>query len=161
MDRFYGTYAATVEDNDDPKGLCRVRVKVPEVLGDETTGWCLPAMPYAGNGVGLAAVPPRKSVVFVQWPAGDLTRVPHWTGAAWADGTGVPNAGPDRILLVTPAGNKVELCDQGGHEAVVLTANSGATVSLDANGVTVEFGKQKLIMGKDSISFNNGALEVK
>jgi uncharacterized protein involved in type VI secretion and phage assembly len=161
MDRFDGAYAATVEDNDDPKGLCRVRVKVPEVLGDETTGWCLPAMPYAGSGVGLAAVPPRGSVVFVEWPAGDVTRVPLWTGAAWADGTGVPNAGPDRVLLVTPAGNKVELRDADGDEALVLTAKSGAKVTLDANGVTVEFGSQKLVMAKSSISFNNGALEVK
>ena len=43
MDRFHGKYVGTVVDNDDPKGLCRLKVNVPEVLGDETTGWCLPS----------------------------------------------------------------------------------------------------------------------
>src|SRR5436305_6336259 len=32
--------------------------------------------PYAGSGVGLAAVPPVGSLVFVEWSAGDTTRVP-------------------------------------------------------------------------------------
>ena len=88
-DRFHGKYLGTVVDNDDPKALGRVRVKVPEVFGDETSGWCLPCSPYAGSGVGLAVVPPVGSLVFVEWPAGDTSRVPIWSGGAWPDGNGV------------------------------------------------------------------------
>lgn len=161
MDRFHGRYVGTVEDNEDSKGLCRLKVKVPEVLGEETTGWCLPSMPYAGAGVGLAAVPPIGALVFVEWPAGDPSRVPVWSGAAWADGTGVEGAGPDKILLLTGAGNKIEVRDADGDEAVVLTAASGAELTLDSAGVSVVFGGQSMTITDSSISFNDGALEIR
>ncbi len=161
MDRFHGRYPGTVVDNDDPKALGRIKVKVPEVLGEETTGWCLPSSPYAGAGAGFAAVPPKDSVVFVEWTAGDVSRVPVWCGAAWTDGSGVDGAGPETVLLVTPAGNKVELRDTSGDEAIELTAASGAVVRLDSSGVAVEFGSQKVAITRSSISFNDGALEIR
>jgi uncharacterized protein involved in type VI secretion and phage assembly len=161
MDRFPGRYLGTVVDNADPKGLCRVKVKVPEVFRDETAGWALPSSPYAGPGAGFAAVPPVGGLVFVEWPAGDTARVPIWSGAAWADGDGVEGAGPDAVVLLTPAGNRVELRDASGDEAIELTASSGAKVTLDSSGVLVEFGSQKVAITRASISFNDGALEVK
>jgi uncharacterized protein involved in type VI secretion and phage assembly len=160
-DRFTGKYLAVVTDNDDPKALSRLRVQVPEVFGEETTGWCLPSSPYAGPGVGLAAVPPIGSLVFVEWPNGDPTRVPIWAGAAWADGDGVQGAGPDSVLLVTPGGHRISLSDASGSEAIEITAASGAKVALDGDGVTVEFGSQRLALTRASISLNGGALEVK
>jgi uncharacterized protein involved in type VI secretion and phage assembly len=160
MDRFPGCYAGVVVDNDDPKGLCRLKVKVPEVLGDETTGWALPSLPFAGSGVGLAVVPPAGSVVFVEWPAGDVLRAPVWRGAAWADGDGVPDAGPERIILLTTAGNRLEIDDTGGAEAITLETPGGAQVLLDPDGVTVSFGSQKIALTSGSVSINDGALEV-
>jgi uncharacterized protein involved in type VI secretion and phage assembly len=150
-----------VIDNDDPKKLGRVRVQVPEVFGDETTGWCLPCSPYAGNGVGLAAVPPVGSLLFVEWPAGDTTRVPIWSGGAWPDGDGVQDAGPETLVLTTPAGHKVVLRDESGSEAIEIEAASGAKVSLSNDGISIEFGSQKVAMTRASISLNDGALEVK
>ena len=158
-DRFHGKYLGIVIDNDDPKKLGRVRVQVPEVFGDETTGWCLPCSPYAGNGVGLAAVPPVGSLLFVEWPAGDTTRVPIWSGGAWPDG--VQDAGPETLVLTTPAGHKVVLRDESGSEAIEIEAASGAKVSLSNDGISIEFGSQKVAMTRASISLNDGALEVK
>lgn len=161
MERFPGRYPATVVDNEDPKQLCRLRVRVPEVLGTQTSGWCLPSSPYAGPRVGLAAVPPRDSLVFVEWPAGDVARVPVWSGAAWTQGEGVPGAGPKSVVLLTPAGNRIELLDESGGEAVKVTAASGAAVTLDQSGVLITFGSQKIAMTSSGISFNDGALEVR
>src|SRR5712692_5374437 len=107
--RFYGKYLATVVDNDDSKGLSRIKVKVPEIFADETTGWCLPSSPYSGPQVGLAAVPPKNSLVFVEWPGGDTSRTPIWSGGAWSDGNGVPGAGPKVLVILTPGGHKVIL----------------------------------------------------
>jgi uncharacterized protein involved in type VI secretion and phage assembly len=159
-DRFHGKYLGVVVDNDDPKGLARLRVRVPEVFGDESTGWAMPCSPYAGSGIGLAAVPPVGSLVYVEWPAGDTTRVPIWSGGAWPDGDGVQDAGPDALVLTTPAGHKVVLRDESGSEAIEIEAASGAKVVLDKNGVQIEFGSQKLAMTQGSISLNDGALEV-
>ena len=160
-DRFHGKYLGIVIDNDDPKKLGRVRVQVPEVFGDETTGWCLPCSPYAGNGVGLAAVPPVGSLLFVEWPAGDTTRVPIWSGGAWPDGDGVQDAGPETLVLTTPAGHKVVLRDESGSEAIEIEAASGAKVACSNDGISIEFGSQKMAMTRASISLNDGALEVK
>jgi hypothetical protein len=160
-DRFNGKYLGVVVDNDDPKRLSRVRVKVPEIFGDESTGWAMPCSPYAGAGVGLAAVPPVGSLIFVEWPAGDTSRVPIWSGGAWPDGDGVTDAGPDSLVLTTPAGHRIVLRDASGSEAIEVEAASGAKLVLDSSGVAVEFGGQKLEITRSSISMNSGALEVK
>ena len=159
-DRHPGKHVAIVVDNADPKGLSRLKVQVPEIFGEQETGWCLPCSPYAGSGIGLAAVPPVGSLVFVEWPAGDVTRSPIWSGAMWADGDGVPGATPDALMLVTPSGHKIVLNDASGDESVEITAASGARLLLDADGVTVEFGSQKIALTQSSISLNDGALEV-
>ncbi len=160
-ERFVGKYFGLVVDNDDPKGVGRVRVKVPEVFGEETSGWCMPCSPYAGSGIGLAAVPPVGSLVFVEWPAGDTTRAPIWSGGAWPDGGGIDDAGPETLVLMTPAGHRIVLRDESGSEAIEIEAKSGAKLTLDSDGVTVEFGSQKLAMTSSSVSINDGALEVK
>ena len=159
--RVLGPYPATVVDNDDPKGLCRIRVVAPEILGEQETGWCQAATPYGGAGVGLAAVPPVGSVVFVEWPAGDVGRPPIWIGATWADGTGLDAAGPDAVVLVTPGGNRIELRDEAGSEKIEIEAASGAIVTLDSNGLVLSFGSQKIAMTNQSVSINDGALEVR
>jgi uncharacterized protein involved in type VI secretion and phage assembly len=160
MDRFPGKYVGVVVDNDDPSRLSRLRVRVPEVFGEETTGWCMPCSPYAGSRVGLAAVPPVGSLVYVEWPAGDLGRTPIWSGGHWSGGDGVEDAGPDALVLVTPGGNKIILRDVQGGEAVEIEAASGAKLVLDSEGARLEFGSQKVALTRASISLNGGALEV-
>jgi hypothetical protein len=160
-ERFHGKYLGIVVDNDDPKGLARLRVRVPEVFGDEPTGWCMPCTPYGGAGTGLAAVPPVGSLVYVEWTGGDVSRVPIWSGGAWPDGEGVPEAGPDAIALTTPAGHRVIIRDTAGSEAIEIEAASGAKIVLDGDGVLVEFGTQRLAVSRASISLNDGAMEVR
>lgn len=161
IERLYGRHSAIVVDNDDPKVLCRVRVRVPEVLADQESGWCRPAMPYAGSGVGFAAVPPVGSIVLIEWPGGDVTREPIWSGAAWADGDGIEGAGPDAVIILTPGGNKIELRDESGSEQVLIEAATGATITMDSNGLTLTFGSQEIAMTNQSVSVNGGALEVR
>lgn len=160
MDRFPGKYVGIVVDNDDPSRLSRLRVRVPEVFGEETTGWCMPCSPYAGSGVGLAAVPPTGSLVYVEWPAGDTSRTPIWSGGLWSGGDGVEDAGPDALVLVTPGGNRIILRDEQGGEAVEVEAPSGAKLVLDSEGARLEFGSQKIALTRASITLNDGALEV-
>lgn len=159
-ERFFGKYPGVVIDNSDPKSIGRLKVQVPEVFATETTGWCLPCSPYAGPAVGWAAVPPIGSVVFVEWPAGDVTRIGMWSGAMWTDGQGVPGAGPDSVVVLTPGGHRVELRDTAGNAAVEITAASGAKVTMDQSGIALEFSGQKIAITQASVSINDGALTV-
>lgn len=158
--RHLGAYLGTVVENDDPKKLGRVKVKVPELLDDVTTGWCLPSAPFAGKASGFYAVPPVESLVYVEWPAGDLSRIPRWTGAAWAEGDAIEGAGPTKVLIVTPAGHRIELSDEQGSETLIVKAKSGAKVVLDRSGLKLEYGGHKMAITQSSISFNDGALTI-
>ena len=66
-DRYLGKFAGVVMDNNDPDGLCRIDVSVPSVLTG-STGWCIPALPYAAPGAGLAVVPPPSDWVPIALP---------------------------------------------------------------------------------------------
>ncbi len=160
IERFVGKFQATVVDNDDPLGLARLRLRCDEVFQDETFGWALPSTPYSGENAGLAAVPPKDSLVWVEWPAGDTSRVAIWSGGSWARDKGVPDAGPEVVLLVTPAGHRIALKDSAGSESIEVKAVSGARILLDSNGISIEFGSQKIALTTASVSINDGALEV-
>lgn len=160
--RVHGKYLGWVVDNADPKELGRIRAKVPEILGEVPTGWCVPCSPYAGAGCGFAAVPPRDSLVFVEWTAGDTARVPIWSGGMWSGGEEIAFASrPDTVALVTPGKNRVLLRDTAGTEAIEIESASGAKVVLDADGVSISFGSQRVAVTRSVISFNDGALEVR
>jgi uncharacterized protein involved in type VI secretion and phage assembly len=118
--RFYGKYRGVVTDNQDPDNLGRIKARVPEVLVDEETGWAVPAAAYAGDGVGLYAVPAQDAGVWIEFEAGDLSR-PIWTGCWWG-GQQLP-------------------ADQGGAAATpalkILRTDQGLMVALDDDGQTV------------------------
>ena len=72
--RFYGKYRGRVTDNDDPLRIGRIKAVVPEILGDEATGWAVPCVPYAGANMGFYAIPEPDSGVWIEFEAGDVAR---------------------------------------------------------------------------------------
>ena len=82
--RLYGKYRGIVQSNEDPTGRGRLQVSVPAVLGSRPV-WAMPCVPYAGQGVGLFALPPVGAGVWVEFEAGDPS-YPIWVGCFWAQG---------------------------------------------------------------------------
>lgn len=101
--QFFGKYRGLVVDVNDPLMLGRVRADVPAVLGDVTSGWALPCVPYAGDGVGFHAIPPVGAGVWIEFEGGDPD-YPIWTGGWWGDAqlpqeeSGKPTRPPQKIL---------------------------------------------------------------
>lgn len=157
-EEYVGLFQGVVVDNDDPEGKCRIKAEVPEVL-DGTTGWCLPALPYAGDGCGFAMVPPVGASVLVQWQRGDLSSPPVWSGANFSGGSAVPGAGPDTLVVLTPGGHRLELSDQ--QKSLVITCSQGPVITLDGNGLTVDNGHGAVVeLQGSSVDVNHGALRV-
>lgn len=157
-DSYVGLFPATVAANDDPEHKCRIKVDVPEVL-EGTSGWCLPALPYAGDRCGFAVVPPLGAGVLVQWPRGDLSAPPVWSGANWSGTSAVDGAGPNTVILLTPGGHRLELSDDS--QTLTITCSAGPMITLDSSGISVDNGQgATLALQGSQVNINNGALVV-
>jgi uncharacterized protein involved in type VI secretion and phage assembly len=139
---FCGKFRGIVTDNDDPNHLGRIRVRVQDVLGDQESGWALPAMPYAGDGVGLYLIPPVDAFVWVEFEHGNPD-YPIWTGCFWGGNDELPASpvSPDVKVLKTDT----------------------ATITLDdsENSITIEMGELKIVMDDQGIELSNGQQTVK
>jgi uncharacterized protein involved in type VI secretion and phage assembly len=156
-DRFYGKYRGTVSDDQDPRDQGRVRARVPEVLGEEESGWALPCAPYGGDGIGFFAVPPPGTHVWVEFEAGDPSR-PIWSGCWWTRGQVPEGAKAGRLVWKTVSGHTITLDDE--EKSIEITDAGGAKVVLDKSGVELSKGGQKVALTGGSVSINDGALEV-
>lgn len=154
--RFYGKYRGTVTYIDTAQ-VGRIKAKVPAVLGEVKSGWCMPCVPYAGKDVGVALLPEVGSGVWIEFEGGDVS-LPIWTGCYWRQSE-IPSAAAAAVkVLRTKAGHEIVLDDDGGK--VTVTDSNDNKVTLDSSGVTVERGGGKLEITDGKVSVNGGALEV-
>ncbi len=168
--RYYGKYRGKIVDNKDPKGLGRIRAKIPELIGDQETGWALPCLPYGGSkDTGLFIVPEVDSNVWIEFEAGNLS-YPIWTGIWWseADGNEVPSEAqttdePTVKILKTKAGHRIELHDSDGQEKILITNKDGSIIEMDYSGTTIssDDGRSSIKLNAQGITLSRGANNIK
>jgi uncharacterized protein involved in type VI secretion and phage assembly len=161
---YYGKYRGIVADNKDPLFIGRVRAKVPDVFGDEQSGWATACTPFAGSGAGFFAIPDVGVGVWIEFEHGDPD-YPIWTGCWW----GSP-ADPPAEVLVPPyqkmmiksiGGHSITLDDTPGIGGVTLQTATGQKISLTALGIEIDDGQGGTIkLLGPQVSINSGALEV-
>ncbi len=153
--RFYGKYRGTVTAID--ADTLRIKAKVPAVLGDSETGWCMPCVPYAGDGVGFAFLPESGAGVWIEFEGGDVS-YPIWVGCYWRTGELPSDAKPAVKTIVTAKGAKLLLDDDA--QTITLTDGSNNKVMLSSDGITLERGANKVVLSDSNVSVNDGAMEV-
>jgi uncharacterized protein involved in type VI secretion and phage assembly len=160
--RYFGKYRGlvnAVEDVDSPdtQNLGRIRARVPEVYGDMISPWALPAVPFAGDGHGLVALPEVNDGVWIEFEAGDISR-PVWSGCWWASGQ-LPAPGARAVrTLVTSGGHRVVLDDEA--KKLQLLHSGGAELTMTDNDITLKIGSSQIVLSASGVSVNDGALEV-
>jgi hypothetical protein len=156
---FWGKYRGVVSDNRDPLFLGRVRAKVADVLGENESGWAMPSVPYAGNGVGLFLIPPTQASVWIEFEHGDPD-YPIWTGCFWAQGElpASPAVAETKVLKTDNA--TVTLSDLPGIGGVTIETKDGKKITMSALSLEVTDGKWSIKLTPTSVSINDGALEV-
>ncbi len=156
--RFYGKYRGRVTTNQDPKNLGRLRARVPEVLGDEETGWALPCTPYTGKGSGVYTVPEPEAGVWIEFEAGDVSR-PIWTGCWWGEeqlpksNSGTAATPPLKIirsekgLMVTmdDASQTLHVSDAHGRNMLEIKVQPGKITIKGATKAVVEAPQIELV----------------
>ncbi len=161
---FWGKYRGTVTSISDPLMVGRIQAQVPDVLGDQDSGWAMPCAPFGGSGMGFFALPAVGGGVWIEFEHGDPD-YPIWVGSWFGSVAEVPPillAPPYRKLLIkTEGGNSILLDDTPGIGGITLETASGQKVSLTPLGIEIDNGLGgKITMQGPQVSVNEGALEV-
>jgi uncharacterized protein involved in type VI secretion and phage assembly len=164
MSQFFGKYRGTVTDIQDPLFMNRIRAKVPDVMGDQESGWAMPCLPFAGSGMGFFALPKVGAGVWIEFEHGDPD-YPIWAGCWIGSATDAPSdlmAPPyKKIILKTEGGHSIILDDTPGVGGITLQTSGGQKIVLNATSVEITNGMGGTIkMSGPQVSVNDGALEV-
>lgn len=82
--KYYGIYQGVVTNTNDPEKRGRIKIKCPDVLGDDIeSAWCDPCVPVSFDGGGDFCMPDKEETVWVMFIAGDANR-PVWLGNWWS-----------------------------------------------------------------------------
>jgi len=158
--KYYGKFRGVVSDNRDPLFLGRIKAKVSDVLGENESGWAMPAVPYAGKKVGLFLIPPTDALVWIEFEHGDPD-YPIWTGCFWAQGEVPALSGvPEMKVLKTDVGT-ITINDQKGDSGITIETTNGMKIVMNTQGIEMTNGKGASVkLNNKKVSINDTALEV-
>jgi uncharacterized protein involved in type VI secretion and phage assembly len=162
--RFYGKYRGIVTDNKDPLMIGRVRAQVPDVMGEDETGWAMPCAPFGGSQTGFFAIPTVDAGVWIEFEHGDPD-YPIWVGCWWGSVSDIPTdllSPPyQKTLIQTEGGNQIVLDDTPGIGGITLKTSNGQKVVLSALGIEIDDGMGgKVKLTGPQVSINDGAMDV-
>jgi uncharacterized protein involved in type VI secretion and phage assembly len=135
-----GVAIGLVTQNQDPDGLCRVKIRFPWHDKPRESYWARLSMPMAGPDCGLVLIPEVGDEVLVAFEREDL-RFPYVLGALWN--------GKDKPPLANDDGNNDKrilksrkkhylLFDDGAKGVVELAHEKGRKITFDDDGFVVQ-----------------------
>lgn len=148
-------YPAVVVDNQDPRVLGRVRVKIPGLLAQ--SGWAMPASTVGGGSKerGFYAVPENDADVFVMFLMGDPDR-PVYFGGNWGTGeiqsylSGMSKADAPKVRVIETKNFLLVFDDRSGNEQLILK-EKGSSFLIRLAASKVELGGASLVVATDGV----------
>lgn len=127
------TQSALVTDNNDPRGLGRVRVRFHWMKPSEKTPWIRVTSPHGGGDKGMFFIPELKEEAIICFEGNSAVK-PFVNGTVYHGKakTSFANAGNDVKALQTRSGNKMVMNDKDG--SVHITDKGGADMMMDGAG---------------------------
>lgn len=158
--KHYGKYRGTVIDTNDPRNQGRIKVHVPEILGDVDSGWALPCAPYAGDHSGAYTAPSLGAGVWVEFEAGDVSR-PIWVGCWWQSdalpkdesGTAatpdvkILRSEKDMLLALHDDSQTIALSDGNGTNILRIEVQQGQVTLKASTKVVIDAPQIELVAG--------------
>ncbi|VVB95199.1 Uncharacterised protein [uncultured archaeon] len=160
MKKFLGKFRGKVENNVDPMQLGRIQASVPAVLGEGKMSWAMPCVPYAGNGVGLFAIPPVGANVWVEFEGGDPD-YPVWSGCFWGSGEVPAQPAVAEMKVLKTDTVTITVDDTPGACGITIETASGMKIVINTQEIEITNGQGGSIkLSGQQVSINSGALEV-
>ena len=156
-EHFFGKYRGIVKTVGEGDDLGYISAIVPEVFGEIEVQRIVPAVPFAGAGHGLIALPEAEDGVWIEFEAGKTSK-PIWTGFWWTDKEMDEMPEPKGALVrafITTAGHKLILDDKGGK--VTLLHSDGAEMTMTGGDITISIGQATIKMSDSEISLSVGS----
>ena len=162
--KFYGKYRGKVTDINDPLMIGRIRAQVPDVMGDEESGWAMPCAPFGGSGMGFFALPVVDAGIWVEFEQGNPD-YPIWSGCWFGSQEEIPTdlLSPPykKTMIKTEGGNSILLDDTPGSGGITLESAGGQKIKILGTGIEIDNGSGGTIkLSGSQVSVNSGALEV-
>ncbi|MBC9795273.1 type VI secretion system Vgr family protein [Sinomicrobium weinanense] len=130
------TQPAVVTDNNDPKGLGRVKVKFH---WDYESTWIRMVQPYGGSSKGFYFIPETGEEVLVAFEGGNAEK-PYVTGTMYNGNqvSGYATAENDLKVIHTRSGHIIKLNDAKGAENITITDKNKNTIFIDTVGNNID-----------------------
>lgn len=170
--QFPGIYRGTVTVNADPEFRGRLMLSIPDVASFVPSTWAEPCTVLAGPpgpGMGVYAVPPAGTGVWVMFEQGNVNK-PVWLGCRFDTRTDAPamaklgNPADPNIVLQSLLQNMVMVSDMppspvtGG---IVLKSATGAMLVVNDSGIYLDNGKgASIYLVGPTITFNKVAMTI-
>jgi hypothetical protein len=184
-EKYFGKYRGIVIDNYDPERCGRLKVLVPDLLGNVAV-WAMPCVGYAAPDKGMVFIPENGANAWVEFQEGDIN-LPICSGYFWEKGQ-LPKIkdgedGLPAIKLLKTDNITLVLNDQANTGAITMEINSPAvshslSLTMNKEGIILSKDNQRMVVKiandsidcingtqsiqitSDKVSINNGNLEV-
>ncbi|WP_461532475.1 type VI secretion system Vgr family protein [Sinomicrobium sp.] len=131
------TQSAVVTDNNDPKGLGRVKVRF---LWEGESPWIRMLQAHGGNGKGFYFIPEIGEEVLVAFEGGNAEK-PYVAGTMYNGSqlSGYATADNNLKVIHTRSGHIIKLDDSRGKESITITDTNKNSIFIDtaANNIAV------------------------
>lgn len=138
--RVHEAVIALVVDIKDPEKLGRIKVKFPDLPGNDTSWWAPLSALGAGPDRGWWFLPEIDDEVLVMFEQGDMSR-PVVIGALWNGKDPAPDSnggGNERRMIVSRNGSRFILDDDAGTITIEDGGGAGRIVISTENKITIE-----------------------
>jgi hypothetical protein len=162
-------YRGVVEEDKDPLGMGRLKVRVIGLYDGyktEDLPWAYPAFPIGGSsGYGFWMIPKKGDTVWVTFEGNynlkPDTSKPVWIGT-WF-GKGEPSAemkNNKQFLVKTPAGNVIHISDDEDFIEVRDRKNNIIKIDISSDTVLIKTANKVLIEAETEVSVKAGRINL-
>jgi Type VI secretion system/phage-baseplate injector OB domain len=159
VSEYFGIYRGKVENNIDPEQRGRIMVSVAGVTGSGTLNWAEPVLPFAGSSVGVWAIPPNQSNVWVAYEGGNSDQ-PVWLGGFWDQGQAPAQPALAELFVVKTKSCTLKLSDLPGPAGGITLETGAMKISLTPTAIEITNGSASIKLQGPKVSINDTALEV-